>query len=156
LPKVARKPVEASPGPRNKSSRPDTRYRKSLIGAVMHSLSSTQDDTMSAHTSQGSLPSSSPNLALLSVAAAASCQSGNSEASDSTPSCLSQRKILFSKSKPFVGLKANREDSMAEEDTLYTIRRVPEKDVGEWVGRKRARDVYSLVNSDEMDSIEDD
>jgi len=154
LPKIVRKAVEAIPGLGNNSRRPDTKYWKSLIGAVIHSLSSTQDDTTSVHISQRPLLSSSSNVAL-SAAAAISSQSGNSEAADSTPSRLPPR-ILSSKSKPFLGLTANLEDPIAENDTLYIGRGVLEKDGGECAERKMERDVYSLVSSDEMDSIEDD
>lgn len=100
-----------------------------------------QDDHASTYVLDGSLPTlqtSSSNLAHASMAALVSSQT--------EPPTVKERmkRVTFRRPEPFVGSKDNMDQSEEENEPLH-------------IGRRRERDLYSLVGSEEsVESIEDD
>lgn len=127
-------------------SRPPTEFRPSRH--------STQDEHTSMHCSRDSLPSSISDLAEASMVIATNSQAGFSKTRASTPLSRSPERIMFTKPKPFVGLKANKGGDMDERKLSYLglgLLLNGERD-SSW-RRKRVRDMY---DSDQLEPIEDD
>jgi hypothetical protein len=127
-------------------SRPPTEFRPSRH--------STQDEHTSMHCSRDSLPSSISDLAEASMIVATNSQAGFSKFRDSTPLFRPTERIMFTKPKPFVGLKVNKDGDMDERKLSYLglgLLLNDERDSG-W-RRKRVRGMY---DSDQLEPIEDD
>jgi len=105
--------------------------------------------------SKGSVFSSSSDQPTASTAAVANSQSSNHPLEENTPSYILQRKIVYTKPRPFVGSKSSSKPPV-EEEPFHIGRglRNRAEDPGTKRRRKRQRGVCSLVGTDEEDELE--
>lgn len=121
---------------------------------------SQKKNSYSVRAFKGSAFPSSSDQPSASMTAVANSQSSNPPSEENTPPYRAHRKIIFTKPRPFAGSKS-RSGPSVEEETLHIGRGLRDKreDDGTKRRRKRRRDIYSLLGTDEEDeleSIEDD
>jgi hypothetical protein len=135
---------------------PSTRMRSTLDGTTsLHASDGSRHSSHSDPALSSDNPTSSKSVCATtaSLAVMTSSQSGASKSSESLPSQRHQ-KLVFTKPKRYQGVKSASESSQVEEEHLHIGYGMMRDNYVE-ARQKKECDIYSLVDSDEIDSIED-